>query len=106
MIRLTGGPSLREGRVEIFYQGVWRPVSGRYWDIYGASVVCRSLGFPNIVAVNKKVKLNTQASEASPPLLMIHLNCEGDENDISECQMFSANSFEQSTPGVGLVCGR
>ena len=44
-LRLVGGPSNREGRVEMCYRRVWGAVSDLEWDNQDAAVICRQLGF-------------------------------------------------------------
>ena len=45
-IRLMGGNSSLEGRVEICSQGLWGAIAYRSWDTNDAMVVCRQLGYP------------------------------------------------------------
>jgi len=47
-VRLTGGNSEIEGRVEVCHNQIWWAVSGSssYWDYRDATVVCRHLGYP------------------------------------------------------------
>lgn len=44
-MRLVGGRSASEGRVEMCVAGMWRTACGRYFDTRDAQVVCRQLGY-------------------------------------------------------------
>ena len=44
-VRLIGGTSPSEGRVEVFYSGVWGTVCDSQWDHRDGDVVCRQLGY-------------------------------------------------------------
>ena len=46
VLRLVGGRSSNEGRVEICISGVWGTVCHSGWSSSDARVVCRQLGFP------------------------------------------------------------
>lgn len=54
-VRLIGGSSSSEGRVEVFYSGVWGTVCDRQWDPRDGDVVCRQLGYHRALQVNIKI---------------------------------------------------
>ncbi|CAH1247159.1 PRSS12 [Branchiostoma lanceolatum] len=80
-VRLVGGDSENEGRVEVLYNGQWGTVCDDRWDEADAKVVCAQLGI-------------TGASEAigkgafgrgDGPILMDEVRCQGNEKFLSDC---------------------
>jgi len=44
-VRLSGGDSTTEGRLEVYYNGGWGTVCDDFFSYIDARVVCNSLGF-------------------------------------------------------------
>ena len=51
-VRLIGGSSTQEGRVEFCLNGVWGTVCDNGFDRVDASIVCRQLGFSSAGTVS------------------------------------------------------
>ena len=46
-VRLVGGASSNEGRVEVCVNGMWGTVTYNGWDSREATVLCKQLGYQN-----------------------------------------------------------
>ncbi|XP_041031975.1 neurotrypsin isoform X2 [Carcharodon carcharias] len=101
-IRLSGGASQHEGRVELLYNGQWGTVCDKNWDDRDASVVCRQLGLSEI-GVGKK---NSFFGAGSGPIHMDVVHCRGDETALLECGNSTlANGVCRHGNDAGVVCG-
>ena len=79
-MRLAGGSSMGEGRVEVFYAGVWGTVCNKGWDSKDANVVCHQLGFLGGYAVT-----SARFGEGVGVTWMNNVNCKGIEKAIDSC---------------------
>ncbi|XP_072181515.1 CD5 antigen-like [Diadema setosum] len=80
-LRLTGGSTPREGRVEIYHGGEWGTICDDLsWARKDASVACRQLGFDGV----KYAYLSFSGLNERPNHLS-DVDCTGYESDIQDC---------------------
>ena len=81
-VRLVGGPTTYEGRVEVYLQGQWSTVCDDFWDSRDAGVVCRQLG----LSPNGAVALtNAYYGQGTGPILLDNVMCTGEELYLTSC---------------------
>ncbi|CAI8038682.1 Deleted in malignant brain tumors 1 protein, partial [Geodia barretti] len=80
-VRLVGGSGPHEGRVEIYYHGVWGTVCRNMWGIEDANVVCRQLGFSKATRV---VAWN-EFRGAVGQIWLDSVGCSGSEESLDMC---------------------
>ena len=102
-VRLVGGASDAEGRVEVNYEGAWGTVcNDSYWGFNDAMVFCRMLGYTSAVAAH------VQYGPGTGSVLMSELACTGSESSISECPhrgWGETSIFCPHTLDAGITCG-
>ena len=80
-IRLVGGTTDNEGRVEVFHNGSWGTVCDDRWDINDASVVCRQLGYSRAISALGEAYF----SEGNGPIHYDEVACTGTEARLADC---------------------
>lgn len=96
------GFSNASGRVLVLINGEWGTVCDKAWELEEATVVCKQLGYPDVVLSY------TQAyfGEGSGRIWLSNVECNGDEVSLLECKH---ERFLQPdcnhTHDVGVFCG-
>ncbi|XP_072178827.1 galectin-3-binding protein-like [Diadema setosum] len=81
-MRLVGGSSENEGRVEISCNGKWGTVCDDCWDINDAHVVCRELGYSSASAHYTEAHFG----QGSGQIWLAGVVCAGTENSLLQCR--------------------
>ncbi len=101
-VRLVGGDTLLEGRVEVFLLGRWGTVCDYSWDFIDAIVVCRQLGYLQAVEAPRYAAFGA----GSGPSWYYRVYCTGTESNLTECSKSTSN-FGSACPhsrDAGVVC--
>ncbi len=123
-LRLVGGVSRYEGRVEIYLNGEWGTVCDDLWDSTDARVVCRQLGFLNSFT-RKKIVLEpiadfilisylpllavafgrAQFGQGTGTIHMDDVRCSGSESSLTSCPHIGSNLENCGHPeDAGVRC--
>ena len=100
-VRLIGGSGPHEGRVEILQYGAWGTVCSDGWDTCDATVVCRQLGYPYVIAHF----VGTPYGLGSGPIWLDEVACNGTEANLTECGKNAIGDSDCShLEDVGVLC--
>ena len=81
IVRLVGGPTEYEGRVEVYHDGEWGTVCEDEWDLSDAEVVCTELGYGSAIAA----RYHAFSGQGSGQIWLDDLYCDGTEVTIANC---------------------
>ena len=102
-IRLTGGATVGEGLVEVYYNNQWGTICNSGWSVKEATVVCHQLGYDGEA---EAVPYSTfGVGSSSTPIWLSNVVCGGYEDYISDCshndwQANNCNHYQD----VGVIC--
>ncbi len=101
-VRLVGGTTPLEGRVEVFLLGHWGTVCDYNWDLADATVVCRQLGYPIALEAPRSAFFGS----GSGPSWYYYVYCIGTELNLTQCSRWE-NHFGSAcshSSDAGVVC--
>ncbi|XP_041475672.1 deleted in malignant brain tumors 1 protein-like [Lytechinus variegatus] len=100
-VRLAGGSTDVEGRVEIMHDGSWGTVCDTSWDLRDARVVCRMLGFDGALDAPRSAMFG----QGSGRVLLMYVNCEGTEDNLADCAHAGIDRYPCShSRDAGAIC--
>ena len=100
-IRLMGGATPTEGRVEIFLFGHWGTICDSGWDSVDATVVCHQLGYLGAVGAPRSAAFGA----GNGPSWYSGVNCAGNEHKLTECSHSEiSGSACLHSRDAGVIC--
>lgn len=99
-VRLVGGSSANEGRVEICFNSTWGTVCDNYWDNIDAEVVCQQLGYS---FRNAEAFINASFGQGSGFIHLDNVRCTGTELLLLSCN-YTSNQNCNHFKDAGVRC--
>ncbi|XP_058814213.1 protein bark beetle isoform X1 [Topomyia yanbarensis] len=108
-VRLIGGVSDHEGRLQIYIEGRWGTVCDYGWTIINAALVCHQLGLALNPMDWRLQRSEVPGAGTSEDVLLSNIRCTEHDIDITECraERASQGDFENSCThenDVGVRC--
>ena len=95
------GSKPHAGRVEILYLGVWGTISGSNWSHTDGDVVCRQLGYPKALAVQRYGAFGP----GKGPVWLPGFECHGNETRLTHCPYSNwLSSFPGHEEDASVIC--
>ena len=104
-LRVVGGGTANEGRLELYHGGQWGTVCDDYWGDEEADVACRALGYEDGSVDNATQFRRAFFGAGTGPILLDNVRCTGDETSLLACRHrgIGVNNCRHSED-VGVRC--
>uniref|UniRef100_H3A1V7 SRCR domain-containing protein n=1 Tax=Latimeria chalumnae TaxID=7897 RepID=H3A1V7_LATCH len=100
-LRLLNGGSRCDGRLEVFYNGIWGRVLDDSWDLNDANVVCRQLDCGSALQAYN----SSQYGHGAGPVWLNGVECLGNESALHHCKRLpTGQSDARDGWDVGILC--
>ena len=88
-VRLVGGSTSSDGRVEVYYSGQWRSVcsTSSYFRTNEATTVCRQLGHQYLKTRSTTYYYSSGGTATAT------VSCSGSQNRLSRCSINTASCY-------------
>ncbi|XP_048460501.1 scavenger receptor cysteine-rich type 1 protein M130-like [Rhincodon typus] len=98
-MRLGNGETMCDGRVEVYYGGIWGRVTDTQWNYNDADVVCRQLNCGSAIRVYNHSKFG----KGTGPSWINNVRCNGSESFLWNCS-FTQMKESSIADDVGVIC--
>ena len=99
LLRLVGGTTENEGRIEIFHNGEWGTVCDDSWDMADGEVACHQLGYPGA----DMTYIRAEFGLGNGRIWLDDMQCIGTEKTLPDCSHSWIHNCDHSED-AGLKC--
>lgn len=106
-VRLLGGRTEHEGRLQVMVDGKWGTVCDYGWNIIDAALVCHQLGLALNPIDWRLERSEIPGAGSQEDILLSHVRCTEHDTDITKCRVEKKDEFENSCThdmDVGVRC--
>ena len=105
-VRLVGGSSESEGRVEVYFNNTWGTICHNWWSTSDAEVVCRQLGFPY---GNAQPVATDVFGQGTGPIWLDYVSCGTFDSSLDKCLHYNYpwgrhTSYCDHSRDAGIIC--
>ena len=81
-LRLVNGPSVNEGRIEVYYDRQWGTICDDSWNKRDGDVLCKQLGYIDA----EYVRFRAYYGEGTGPIWIDQIQCNNGDQSIIDCR--------------------